>query len=107
MEAPRLDGMKKRLGNSGTILGIALKEDSITSLKKFKTRHRLTYPIALDRGGRMFGKFALNAIPASVLFDRQGVIRHIETGYSSQKFAQTSARFTTLIRGAAGRSARR
>lgn len=105
MEAPRLDSAKKRIGSGGTIIGIGLKEDSIASLKQFKTRHRLTYPIALDRGGRLFGKFALSGIPSSVLLDRQGVIRYIETGYSPQKFAQTSARFSSLMRGSGVRMA--
>lgn len=107
MEAPRLQGVKKRTSNKGAVLGIGLKEDSVASLKKFRTRHRLSYPIALDRGGRMFGKFALDGIPASVLIDRQGVIQYIETGYSPQKFAQAQARFSSLVNGAPGRVATR
>ena len=98
MEAPRLQSMKKRIGNGGTIIGIGLKEDLVASLKQFRSRHRLSYPIALDRSN-LFGKFALDGIPASVLVDRQGIIRSIETGYSPQKFAQTAARFTGLIKG--------
>ena len=99
MEAPRLQTAKKRIGNGGAVIGIGLKEDTVASLQGFKKRHRLTYPIALDRGGRVFGRFAMDGIPASVLIDRQGVIRFMETGYSPPKFAQTLARFSGLVKG--------
>ena len=80
----------------GVVVGIALDGDSKDSLKKFQTRNKTSYPIAIDKDNRVFEKFALS-IPAVVLVDRNGVIRYMEDGYTPAAFARAKSRFASLV----------
>ena len=89
----------------GRVLGVAMSEDSPASLKQFRQRNKVAYPIAIDKGNRMFGRFPLQGIPATVLIDRNGVIQHIDDKYSAAGVARSRQKFLALLRGTKGRVA--
>lgn len=82
-----------------------MSEDSPASLKQFRRRNKVAYPIAVDKANRMFGRFRLQGIPATVLIDRNGVIQHIDDKYSAAGVARSKQKFQTLLRGPRGRVA--
>ena len=75
---------------------MAVADDEVPSLKEFKARNKVTYPIAVDQGDRLFNRFNMG-IPSTVLIDTQGVIRHIEAVYTPKNFALAKARYIKLL----------
>ncbi len=97
MEAPHLQKVYQQYRNrGGVVLGIAPRDDTVASLKAFKARNKVSYPIAIDRANRLFGPFD-PAIPMSVLIDRSGVIRQVGEGYSPAEFKMLQQRFGSLL----------
>ena len=80
----------------GVVIGIALDGDTVAALKQFQSRNKTNYPIAIDRGGKVFGQFD-EGIPFSVLLDRNGTIRIMHAGYEPVSFAAHKKRFAALL----------
>jgi len=90
----------------GVIIGIAPREDEVARLKQFKTRNKVSYPILIDQGGRIFESLPLG-FPAAVLVDNKGVIRSAAGIESPAVFTAMKARFTKLLPQAKGATPRR
>jgi peroxiredoxin len=54
---------------------VALKGDTNKAQWEFRKRNQTTYPLAIDRTGRLGTR--ATGIPYTVLVDSKGVIRHI------------------------------
>ncbi|MDQ3812863.1 MAG: redoxin domain-containing protein [Armatimonadota bacterium] len=80
----------------GVVLGLAPKEDEVASLKQFKSRHKVSYPIVIDRSGRLYSSIDVG-FPGAMLVDRQGVIRWMGDVSTIQEFAGVQARFAKLL----------
>jgi len=80
----------------GAVIGLSIDPDSVASLKKFQSRHKTNYPIAIDKGGKVFNNFSMG-IPSGVLIDRNGVIRLVHEGYEPASFAGVKRRFAALF----------
>lgn len=70
--------------------------DAVPDLKKFETRHKTAYPIAIDQGGKVYNYFG-NGIPTSILIDRRGIIRAIHLGFEPKSFANERTHFLNLL----------
>jgi peroxiredoxin len=96
-EAPRLQKVYQQIQKrGGVVLGIAPREDEVASLKQFKTRNKVRYPIVIDQSGRIYETLPLG-FPAAVLVDTKGVIRAAHGIGSEKEFAATRARFVGLL----------
>ena len=49
-------------------------------LREFKTKHKLPYGFAISIPGEAAAKYGVNALPSTVLLDRNGVVRYIGIG---------------------------
>lgn len=96
MESPYLQKVYQQYKGRGAVLGLAVEGDTVPSLKEFQTRHKATYPVAIDAGNRVFGHFELS-FPSTVLVDRGGTIRFIEEGFMPAKFAVAQQKFAGLM----------
>ena len=109
MEAPHLQKVYQQFRNrGGVVLGLSIDPDSVAALKKFQSRNKTNYPIAIDKGSKVFNNFNMG-IPSGVLIDRNGVIRVVHEGYDPASFATVRRRFAALLppqkrRSAAGTS---
>jgi peroxiredoxin len=77
-----------------TMLGVNVEPDSAaaqTWLKGMPVR----FPILFDRKSEVSASFGVEAMPSSVLIDREGRVRHVHRGYKPGD----EAVYTDLIRG--------
>lgn len=80
-EMPLLDNLYKEYRDYGfTVLGINLDEEHNQALKLLD-RVPVSFPILFDPGNSTSESFAVDAMPTTVLIDRNGVVRHHHRGY--------------------------
>lgn len=79
------------------VLGIALQGDTAGAIKQFRTRNKVSYPIAID-GGNKFGRF-IEGIPLTVVVDRKGIIQEVHDGFDVKTNARLKARYLKLLSG--------
>lgn len=81
-ETPALEKSYKRYKDSdAVILGINLtNQDSISEVDSFVQEFGLTYPILLDRDGRVGYLYQVKGLPTTFFINREGVIRTVLVG---------------------------
>ena len=55
-------------------------QDSLSDVRDFVTQHQLTFPIALDRQGRVSRQYRITGLPTSFMVGPDGVIRSVVVG---------------------------
>lgn len=94
---PRLRGWHKKYGGNGfMIVGVTqyygeqggkrmspLQE--LDFLREFKEKHKLPYGFAISNPGEAAAKYGVNALPSTVLLDRNGVVRYIGIGAGAEE----------------------
>ena len=94
---PRLRGWHKKYGGNGfMIVGVTqyygeqggkrmspLQE--LDFLREFKEKHKLPYGFAISSPGEAALKYGVNALPSTVLLDRNGVVRYIGIGAGAEE----------------------
>jgi len=80
-EMPKLDALYQRYQSAGfTVLGINVETDSAAAdnlLKKIP----VSFPILYDTDTRVSQSYQVDAMPTSVLIDRNGEMRQLHRGY--------------------------
>lgn len=80
-EMPLLEDMYKRYGKLGfTILGVNVDTDSTKAINYLKDV-QVTFPIVYDTGNTVSKSFNVNAMPTTVIVDRNGNMRFLHQGY--------------------------
>ena len=81
VELPHLSRLHDKYRSSGLLLlGVNIDEDP-TVAKALVSKMGLTFPVLLDSKKEVVGNYDLNAMPATVLIDRDGRVRHLHRGY--------------------------
>ncbi len=94
---PRLRAWHKKYSSDGfTIVGVTqyygeqggkrmspLQE--LDFLRDFKEKHKLPYGFAISTPGEAASKYGINALPSTVLLDRNGVVRYIGIGAGAEE----------------------
>ena len=79
-EMPIIDKYYRKLKEDGFIvLAVNVKQSAEVALA-FTAQLDTTFPVPLDRDGKMAKKYGVYAIPTNFLIDRQGMIREILIG---------------------------
>lgn len=81
-EMPAMERMYQEYAGQGfTILAVNVtNQDSLAKAQDFVSKHALTFPIVLDRDGRVSEMYNLMALPSSFFVDRDGVIQEVVIG---------------------------
>ncbi len=77
-----------------TMLGVNVEPDSAAAQTWLKGMP-VSFPILFDRKSQVSSSFGVEAMPSSVLIDREGHVRHVHRGYKPGD----EAVYTDLIRG--------
>jgi thiol-disulfide isomerase/thioredoxin len=94
-EMPLLQQIQAKYEPLGfTLLGINVEPDSAEAEKWLKNVP-VTFPILFDRENSVSARFGVEAMPSSVLIDREGNVRHVHRGYKPGD----EAVYADLIRG--------
>lgn len=81
VELPHLSRLHDKYRGSGfVLLGVNIDEDP-TLARALVGKMGLTFPVLLDSEKKVVGAYDLNAMPATVLIDRDGRVRHLHRGY--------------------------
>lgn len=91
-EMPHIESdiwQKWKDNSSFALYGIDLKEDAETTTK-FGTNMKITYPLALDIDGSIFGKFTVpNAgVTRNIIIDKEGKIAYMTRLFKEEEFRE-------------------
>jgi peroxiredoxin len=94
-EMPLLEQIHSKYEPLGfTMLGVNVEPDSAAAQDWLKNVP-VSFPILFDRKSEVSASFGVEAMPSSVLIDREGRVRHVHRGYKPGD----EAVYTDLIRG--------
>lgn len=100
-ELPALQAASQRYADQGlVVIGVNLTDDEITrgqseeGIRAFIESYHLTYPIVMDRDGRVTDDFRVFPLPTSFFIDAHGRIRYVHVGELT--INDVTARFTEL-----------
>ncbi len=80
-EMPVLDRLHHRYEDTGfAVLGVNVEGDS-ESAREIVDKTNVTFPILLDDGQKVSELYSLEAMPSTIVVDRDGVVRYIHRGY--------------------------
>jgi cytochrome c biogenesis protein CcmG, thiol:disulfide interchange protein DsbE len=89
-EMPVLQRLHEELEPRGlAVVGVNAREEAAT-LRRYATELRLTFPLVLDRDGRINGQYGVVGIPTTFLIGRDG--RAVAFGVGARDWGGTSAR---------------
>jgi len=80
-EMPPMDALYKRYKSLGfTVLGVNI-DDARAGAEKMAKKLGVSYPILFDTDKSVSKKYKVNAMPTTVIIDRNGKVRHVHFGY--------------------------
>jgi len=80
-EMPLLDRLHHRYEDTGfAVLGVNV-EGEPTPAQEIVDKTNVTFPILIDDGQKVSEMYNLQAMPSTVVIDRDGVVRYIHLGY--------------------------
>ena len=97
-EMPLLDRLHHRYADTGfVVLGINVEGDP-DSAQEIVDKTKVTFPILIDDGQKVSELYNLEAMPSTVVVDRDGVIRYVHLGYKPGDEAKYVEVVKALIR---------
>lgn len=80
-EMPLLDALHQRYKDLGfTVLGVNVEEDPAAA-RSLLEEVPVTFPILFDSNNRVSEAYEVDAMPSTVIVDRDGKVRYIHKGY--------------------------
>jgi peroxiredoxin len=80
-EMPLLDDLYGRYERVGfTLLGVNIDDDSRRAMKMIEELG-VNFPVLFDESKDVSKLYAVDAMPVTVLVDREGMVRHVHHGY--------------------------
>jgi peroxiredoxin len=81
IELPHLDKLHAKYRSSGfLLLGVNIDDDP-NAAKALALKMSLKFPVLFDSEKKVVAAYDLNAMPATVVIDRDGKVRHLHRGY--------------------------
>lgn len=66
------------------VIGVALQSGSDAQVLAFMREHGMDYPVISDQDGEISSRFGVTGVPSTFVVDRNGTIRFVEKGFSSE-----------------------
>jgi thiol-disulfide isomerase/thioredoxin len=80
-EMPLLDRLHHRYEDTGfAVIGVNVEGDAAPA-QGIVDQTQVTFPILIDDGQKVSEMYNLQAMPSTVVIDRDGVVRYIHLGY--------------------------
>ena len=80
-EMPLLDRLHSRYEDTGfAVLGVNVEGEEAPA-RELVEKTRVTFPILIDEGQRVSEMYNLQAMPSTMVIDRDGIVRYIHLGY--------------------------
>lgn len=95
--APKIEDMYQRYAPQGVaVLGVTT--DPVSDASRAAAEIGMKYPLASDESGDTTRAYRALALPTLFVIDRQGVVRDVMVGYSSERVEQIRAQVEQLLR---------
>lgn len=79
-EMPYMDNQYKQFKDKGVqTLAVNVSESEL-SVQKFIDRHNLSFPVVIDKDGRVQTAYGIGALPATFMIDKEGKVVKYHTG---------------------------
>jgi peroxiredoxin len=102
VEAPYLQKLhKKYYGQGLRVIGVTQTDPPLAAVRAFVQRHKITYPLVIDRGMKVAARYQLEAHPTGVLIDRTGVVRYVHSGFLMGEEKQIETAMRAVLSGRA------
>lgn len=79
------------------IAGICCDPENINNVKWIVENLNIDYPVLLDKGQIVTGKYRISAFPTTVIIDQKGVVSFIKEGYNSAIADQVKTKVASLF----------
>jgi len=79
-------------------ISIDLRE-SKNVVSSFAQNYKMSWIVAIDNDGSVFDKYMVTAIPTFFVIDKDGIIRHVQVGFSATSFNQVKQKILELLPG--------
>ena len=80
-EMPKLEELQQHFSAAGfTVLAVSVDEDEAAAQALAKTLN-VSFPMLLDAGHAISNAYDLQAVPSTVLIDRDGQVQYVHQGY--------------------------
>ena len=80
-EMPLLDDLYTKYGRVGfTLLGVNIDDDSRRAMKMIEELS-VSFPVLFDESKSVSKLYEVEAMPVTVLVDKEGIVRHVHHGY--------------------------
>lgn len=107
IEMPELQKLYRKYADKGLrIIGVTQMDPTPQQAKAALKELGVTYPAVLDPGNKIAERYRLEAHPTTVLIDRQGIVRQVNTGYLKGEEKEIEAAIRRLLANAPVRQAR-
>ncbi len=98
VEMPHLEDLQQKYGDLGfTVLGVNVDKDPALADKILKDIP-VSFPVLLDPKGQVSALYEVNAMPITVMVDKDGKIRDIHKGYKAGYEKKYAKQIKALIR---------
>jgi thiol-disulfide isomerase/thioredoxin len=94
---PLVDAIVRSFGNDGVELVAINLEEQRPQIESVLERHQLPIHVALDRDGVVASKYAVSAIPQTVVVDRDGRVARLFVGGGARFAAELKAALDELV----------
>jgi thiol-disulfide isomerase/thioredoxin len=90
-------GLTRYYGQSEGVASGVDNESEFAYLQRFKKENNLPYDFLIAKDTSNQSAYSANSLPTTVLIDRKGIIRYVETGSGADKEEQTRAMIEKLL----------
>ncbi len=73
----------EKLSHSYEVITIAVNSGSDNEIKTYMEENNLNFSVINDNSGSISRKFSISSFPTSFIYDKKGIIKFIEVGYTS------------------------
>ena len=96
-ELPDLDGLHKKYSSRGfTVLSICI-ERSVSAVSEHLQKRPVTFPVLVDKDGKVSETYFFSGLPASFLIGKDGTIRHRHVGSGKEILKMYEQEITDLL----------
>ena len=95
MTMPVVEKLSKEYSDDMIVLAVNMQEPKDV-VEKYAFEQAINSQILLDKNGTASAAYGAYAIPMQFLIDRAGIVRHIQTGFSSRMASQMRMQIESL-----------
>lgn len=94
---PALERIYQRYRGQGLVVIGVSEDDAERNARSFLSRTPVSFPIVLDADHSIAGRYRPGTMPSTFVIDRQGVVRHIHSGYRPGDAAALERQIRALL----------